>query len=312
MSDKPQYVSVVVYIHNCAKRIEYFIDNVIDQFDSFDNCEVIFVNDCSVDNSIELIEEYYKNTHTNYIIKIIEMGKYHGMEIAMNAGRDLSIGDYVYEFDDTFVDYDKQIIMDVYNRCLEGYDVVTASTEVPIRLTSRIFYKVFNHSINTGSEIRQETFRILSRRAINRVASMGVDIPYRKVIYLNSGLANDCIKYTSLTGERPPRITEKYERVNLAFDSFIYFTNTMQKGAMIVALIFFVISCAATIYAIVSRINGYHIGEGYLSTMIFLSLGFTGIFIMFAIVVRYLSVIVDLVFKRQRYLITGVRRIETE
>ena len=171
---------------------------------------------------------------------------------------------------------------------------------------------VFNKAISTDSEIKQETFRILSRRAINRVASMGVDIPYRKVIYLNSGLANACVKYKSLTGDRPPRITGKYERVNLALDSFIYFTNVMQKGAIIVAFVCLVVSCAAIAYAIISRMYGYHVGLGYLSTMIFLSIGFTGIFIMFAIVVRYLAVIVDLVFKRQRYLITGVRRIESE
>lgn len=311
MSDKPQYISAVAYVHNCANKLEYFIESILDQFNSFDNCEVIFVDDYSVDNSVDIIEDYYKRNHVKYIIKIIKMGKYHGMEIAMNAGRDLSIGDYIYEFDDTFVDYDRQVVMDVYKKCLEGYDLVTASTDVPMRFTSRLFYRVFNRSIDTGSQIGQETFRILSRRAVNRVASMGVDIPYRKVIYLNSGLASSCVKYKSLTGERPPRITEKYERVNLALDSFIYFTSIMQKGAILVAIVFFIVSFLASVYAFVTRLRGYHVGGGYLSTMIFLSVGFTGIFAMFAIVVRYLSVIVDLVFKRQRYLITGVRKIES-
>ena len=59
-------------------------------------------------------------------ITIINMGFSHGLEAAMNAGIDLSIGDFVFEFDSCYMDYDKSLIMDVYFKSLEGYDIVSA------------------------------------------------------------------------------------------------------------------------------------------------------------------------------------------
>ena len=47
----------------------------------------------------------------------------------MNAGRDIAIGDFVYEFDDIFVDYDEKVIMDVYYKLLTGNDIVAASSK---------------------------------------------------------------------------------------------------------------------------------------------------------------------------------------
>lgn len=58
----------------------------------------------------------------------------------MNAGRDMAIGDFVYEFDDINPDYPPELIRDVYDRMLSGYDIVAASCKGKIKLTSRLFY----------------------------------------------------------------------------------------------------------------------------------------------------------------------------
>ena len=243
------------------------------------------------------------------MVSIIRMGRYHGMEVSMNAGRDMAIGDYVYEFDDLFVDYDGSVVLEAYNKCIEGNDIVTVSTDVPMRLTSKIFYGIFNRTAETASPIGQESFRLLSRRGINRVISMDIQIPYRKVIYLNSGLSAASVKYKSNTGKRPARLSEKTERIDLAIDSFIYFTKIIQRMSLIIAILFGIFSFATIVYVLVSRGLGYHVGMGWVSTMIFTSMGFMGLFGFMAIIIRYLSVIVDLVFKRQKYLIESIEKI---
>lgn len=307
-----QFISVVAYVHNNADRIENFINTLMTECWAFKRCEIIFVDDCSTDNSVQTIKNFYKENPADYIVSIIRMGRYHGMEIAMNAGRDMAIGDYVYEFDDLFVDYDGSVILDAYNKCLEGNDIVTVSTTVPMRFTSKIFYKVFNAAMKSDSRVGQESFRLLSRRGINRIIAMDVEIPYRKAIYLNSGLSTANIKYKSTTGERPARITEKNERIDLAIDSFIYFTNIIQKVSLAIAVLFGVLSLGTIIYTFISRGLGYHVGMGWVSTMIFMALGFTGLFGLLVFIIRYLSVIVDLVFKRQKYLIADIEKISSK
>ena len=309
MPKKRQFVSIVVYVHNGADKIITFIDTVMKQCEVFKQCELIFVDDFSSDHSIEIIRRFFNENNKPYTVSILKLGKYHGIEKAMNAGRDMAIGDFVYEFDDLYVDFESDVIMQVYNKCLEGFDIVAATTEVPMKFSSRIFYRIFNKVTFSSADIGQESFRILSRRGINRITSMDIDIPYRKAIYFNSGLSATIIKYKSTTGNRPARITEKYERFDLAFDSFIYFTDIMQRISLYISLFFGLICMTCIVYAIISRGLGYHIGLGWLSMIVGMSLGFIGLFILLTIVIKYLSVIVDLIFKRQKYLIADIEKI---
>ena len=312
MQKEPQFVSFVAYIHNNAELIEKYISTVLEQCVNFKQCELIFVDDYSSDRSVEVIEKYFNSNPSDYIVSIIKLGRYHGMETAMNAGRDIAIGDFVYEFDNIFIDFDGSTIMDAYYKSLEGNDIVTVSTDVPIKASSKLFYHVFNKVAHSHNEIHQVSFRLLSRRGINRVISMGVDIPYRQVIYLNSGLSDAEIKYESLTGHRPARKNKHTERLDLALDSFIYFTKAIHRTALIIAVCFAVLFIAAIIYAIISRAMGYHHGMGWLSTMTFMSLGFTGVFGFLAVIVKYLSVLVDLVFKKQKYMIEDIEKIASK
>jgi len=312
MSKLGQFVSVVAYVHNDSAKIEKFIEVVVNTCDAkFKQCEVIFVDDCSSDNSVQMIHEYYKKHPVDYIVSIIEMGRYHGMETAMNAGRDMAIGDYVYEFDDLFVDFGADAVIGAYDKCMEGNDIVTVSTDVPIRLTSKIFYKLFNKACPTAGKIGQESFRLLSRRGINRITSMDVNIPYRKAIYLGSGLSTAQISYKSTEGERPPRITGRRERMDLALDSFIYFTDFFEYVALAITGIFGVLSLCAIIYAIWAGLTG-QFNAGWTLTMVFTSLGFMGLFALISIVIKYLAVLLDLVFKNQKYLIANVAKISSK
>lgn len=55
-----------------------------------------------------------------------------------------------------------------------------------------------------------ESFRVLSRRVINRIDSMNKTIPYRKVVYANCGLKTDNIKYQVVN--RVPLSTDEKEK----------------------------------------------------------------------------------------------------
>ena len=303
------FVSAIIYVHNNEKDIANFLWNINKILsENFDKYEIICVNDNSTDSSINEIKKISKEI-SETIISIINMSYYHGIELSMNAGIDLSIGDFIYEFDSIKVDYELDVIMDIYKEALKGYDIVSAKSNFKKRLSSRIFYKIFNSNADITYPISTETFRILSRRAINRVKAMNKTIPYRKAIYANCGLNINVITYKSIKNEKVHMSKEvKKNRKELAVDSIILFTNVSYKFAITMAIIMMLVVAFTAIYTIYIFIYSQPIA-GWTTTMLFLSFAFFGIFSILTIMIKYLSIVIDLVFKKQKYLIQSIEKV---
>ena len=93
------FISAVVYVRNNEKHIGAFLNNLtLFLQDNYANSEIVCVNDGSADDSvIEIRNAADKAGNTS--ICIINMGYFHGLELAMNAGVDIAIGDFVIEFE---------------------------------------------------------------------------------------------------------------------------------------------------------------------------------------------------------------------
>ena len=236
------------------------------------------------------------------------MGYYQGMELSMNAGEDLAIGDFVYEFDSVHMDYETSLIKDVYFRALDGYDLVSASPIKKTKKTSSLFYKLFNRYSKSIYDLQTEKFRIVSRRGINRISSINHTVLYRKAVNANSGLKMDVLEYEPTNkGIKEKEFTS--ERRNLAVDALILFTNIGYKFSLIMSLFMIFAVVAIAIYTTVIYISGNPV-EGWTPIMIFISIGFFGIFVVFTVCLKYLSLILNLIFKKQRYIIEGVEKIK--
>lgn len=310
-----KFVSLVVYLNNCENSIEPFMDAVVPIIqENFEHYEIICVDDACIDNSVEALHEYVKGHELKEMVSVIHMGFFQGLEAAMNAGRDASIGDFVYEFDDMIVDYEPELIFDLYEKLLTGFDIVSASSDTKMSYSSKLFYKTFNQSRRGAVGIGPETFRIVSRRAINRIKSLGSYIPYRKAVYANCGLNMTTVSYESKTDERRNH-NKKHgfstERQGLALDSFIYFTNLMERVSLILSAAFLVFFIFLMVYTIVDYIVEAGIASGWASMMLIMALGFFGVFALLTIVLKYLSVLLNLIFRKQKYLVADIEKITT-
>ena len=303
------FISAVIYVHNNENQIEETLRNINTAFkENFDKYEIICVNDASTDKSVEIIKKFTEKLN-NEVISIINMSYYQGTEIAMNAGIDFSIGDFVYEFDNVIQDYDDKIIINVYNKCLEGFDIVSATSQNNTNNTSSIFYNIFNAYSNLEYKIHTETFRILSRRAINRVHSIAKNIPYRKALYANCGL-----KIYNLNYKPKKKIKRKFNkqakrnRKDIAINSLILFTNIGYKFSIIMSLIMIIATIFVTFYTIAIFISGNPV-QGWTTTMLFLSFAFFGLFTIMTIIIKYLDILLELIFKKNNYIIEGIYKL---
>jgi len=303
------FISAVLYVHNNEEELRSFLPQVFALLESaYDKFEIICVNDASVDDSKKVIDTFSKQVNSA-MISVINMSTYQGIELSMNAGVDLTIGDFVYEFDSIFLDYDINLILDIYRKALEGYDIVSAVPEKTLGWSSKLFYKIFNKFSLSKTIIRQESFRVLSRRAINRVKSLNRTLVYRKAVYANCGLKETAVVYENKLRKRKLDNEEKVNRMEIATDSLILFTNAIQKFSLYVSMIFLGITVVIGIYTWVSYFSTHKPVEGWTPLMLFLSLGFFGMFLILTVTLQYLSVILRLIFKKREYLIESVEKI---
>lgn len=86
-------VSIVVPVYNTGKYLKECLDSLVNQ--TFEDTEIICINDGSTDNSLEILEEY-KNKYSNISIYSQENS---GVSITRNKGINYSHGDYLYFMD---------------------------------------------------------------------------------------------------------------------------------------------------------------------------------------------------------------------
>ena len=109
-------ISVIVPIYNTEKYLKRCFDSILSS--TYENLEVILVDDGSPDNSGKICDEYAARDSR---IRVIHK-KNGGLSSARNAGLDIATGDYV-----TFVDSDDYIASDIYEKLvacmIDGVDI---------------------------------------------------------------------------------------------------------------------------------------------------------------------------------------------
>lgn len=100
MIDNPK-VSVIIPVFNGEPFLDRCLSSVINQ--SYNDIEIIIINDGSTDNTQSICESYSKNDPRVIIIN----KKNEGVSTARNVGLDTAVGDYIY-----FVDADDYVLED--------------------------------------------------------------------------------------------------------------------------------------------------------------------------------------------------------
>ncbi len=225
------FISAVLYLSDFANDAEKFTRNLLDSLKSyFDHYEVIIVDDCSTKHEIFLKEVLPSLADST--ITVVHMSVRQGIEACLRAGLDVSIGDFVFEFDTLEMVFEKSLLWDVYQEALKGNDVVSVEPRQN-NVSRTIFYRLFNKYSNADYDINASAFRLVSRRAINRVLELNMSSAFRQAVYASCGLKNSRIEYK---GSASPR---KARGISLAIDSFLLYTE-FGKQVCIISILFIV------------------------------------------------------------------------
>lgn len=296
------FISAVVYLHNDAARaVEFFrtLHTVLEN--RFEQYELIAVDDRCTDETVPQLKAWAAGLEKP--LTIIHMSLYQGVETAMNAGLDCAIGDYVYEFDTVREEKLPPALVDeAYFTALKGNDIVCVC---PVRqkLSSRLFYTLFNRNSGSAYPLRTDVFRLVSRRAINRVHAVSSHLPYRKAAYAASGLKMAALCYPGSASA----VSEG--RFDLAVNSLALYTGAFHKLSLGLTGAMLCLALAELLYTLAVFVGGHPI-EGWTTTMFVITAGFAGLFALFALALKYLSLILEYVFRHHTDLVEGIEKLQ--
>ena len=128
--DVSRLVTVIITTHNRALLLPRAIDSVLAQ--TYKNIEIIIVNDCSIDNTEEVVQ-HYMNKHEN--IKHIKHQKALGGNAARNSGVRAASGEFIagLDDDDEFTPDRIEVLIENYS---DEYSLITTRSII-IRKTHK-------------------------------------------------------------------------------------------------------------------------------------------------------------------------------
>ena len=97
---------MIIPVYNTEKYLDKCLDSVVNQ--TLTDLEIICVNDCSSDRSLDILNHYAKKDPR---LKIIDFKKNQGVSIARNTAINIATGEYI-----GFVDSDDFIDLDFYQK----------------------------------------------------------------------------------------------------------------------------------------------------------------------------------------------------
>lgn len=139
MIDSKIKLSIIVPMYNTGKYINKCLDSLINQ--TYNNLEIIVVNDCSEDNGYNIVCEYMSKDER---IKCICHEENKGPYQARISGAEMATGDYI-----AFLDSDDYVSIDFYRTLM--YSIVENDSDIAIGNTvleydngRKIIYNLFN------------------------------------------------------------------------------------------------------------------------------------------------------------------------
>lgn len=150
---KSSKVSIVIPVYNVEKYIDECLESCVKQ--TYENIEIICVNDGSPDNSVEHIEKFMKK-HDNIVLINQENA---GVAVARNVGVAAATGDYIM-----FVDSDDFIRENMVEKMVEEMIRTKADgvrCNVDTTLAFLQFCKIKENKVFSGKEYQEYVVRQL-------------------------------------------------------------------------------------------------------------------------------------------------------
>ncbi len=300
-------ISVVVPVLNEETNIRVFHKRATGVFSDIpEDYEIIFVDDGSADNTLEILKELSANDNR---IKVISFSRNFGHQSAITAGLDYAAGDAVAIIDGDLQD-PPELIGEMIKKWKENYQVVYAQRTkrkgetVFKKLTASIFYRFFHYFTKSDMPLDAGDFRLVDRSVVEALKKLKEKNRFMR------GLVNWVgFNQTPVFYERDERLSgeTKYplsKMIRFANNAIFSFSDRPLKIATVIGLTASAIGLLMILWGLYSK---FFLGENTIKgwTSVFISVLFLGGVQLFTlgIIGEYIGRIYDETKSRPIYLV---------
>ena len=302
-------ISIIVPCYNEEDALPIFykeINRVSKEMKSVD-FEFLFINDGSRDKTLDILRDLSKKDKR---VRFISFSRNFGKEAGMYAGLENATGDYVAIMDADMQD-PPEMVKTMYDSIQnEGYDCVALYTKnhkdysFIRKFFTKCWYKLIGMISSTPQVPGARDFRLMKRKMVDAIISMGEYNRYSKGIFSFVGFNTKWIDYTA-----PGRVAgvtkwSFWKLFKYALEGILAFSTTPLILAALVGLIFCLIAFLVIVFIIVKTIVWGDPVSGWPSlACIVIFVGGLQLFF-FGIMGMYMSKLYLEVKKRPIYIIT--------
>jgi glycosyltransferase involved in cell wall biosynthesis len=239
-------VSIVVPVYNEEGSVRMFVDIIRGVLEEVGlNYELIFVNDGSEDRTFDRAIEL---AQADPRLRVLNLSRNFGKEIAITAGIDQAVGDVVVPMDVDLQD-PPELIPRFIERWREGYDVVYGvrtcrkHDTLAKRASAVWFYRLFNRLSDLHIPENAGDFRLIDRRVADVLRRLPERNRFMKGLFSWVGFRSVGVPY-----ERPARSNGRtkwnhWRLWNFALDGLLSFSTLPLRvwtyvGSVVAALSF--------------------------------------------------------------------------
>ena len=291
------FVSVVAPIYNVGSILPEFIKEIASVLEEhYANYELILVNDGSDDETIPSISRLLKNYKC---IRLLNLSKHFGNDIAITSGLDCSIGDFVVILSPL---YDPcSLIPEIVSSAQSGFDIVVGISDYKIypwwyNLGSSLFYYFGKYTLGFPLIKNSTNFIVLSRQVVNSITQVQCTRKYLRLISLYLGYKTTIFKYRlSLRYKLKKRLDSPQLLASISLFIELIATNSLRplRLATYLSLLISLINLAYVAYIIFIYLTYSQVKEGWVTLSLQNSVMFFLISLVLTILAEYIGIILQ-------------------
>lgn len=213
-----RFISVVAPLSNDAQTVEGFVEETVGILKQhYTNFELVLVDDGSTDTTVEVVSALLARFEG---IRLLQLSREFGEEVAIAAGLDSVIGDYTVVM---LPDMDPpELIPEMVQKCIGGSDIVygirrtRAHEGVLNRWGSALFYWYCHRQLKMDLPENSTQLRCMSRQVVNAILQIKDSYRYLRLFSSYVGYQREALVYDPISRGGKQRQRSFGQSLNMA------------------------------------------------------------------------------------------------
>ena len=266
-------IDIIVPCYNEEETVKIFYNEITKTFNTISdeyNYNIIFINDGSIDNTLENIKNLNK---TDNKVKYISFSRNFGKESALYAGLSHSKGDYVVIMDVDLQD-PPSLLPEMINIIENSdYDIVATRRtsregEPPIRsFFAKMFYKIINKVSKLELVDGARDYRIMTRQSVNALLELQEYNRFSKGLFNWIGFNTKWLSYKNIERTAGQTSWSFWGLFKYSIEGIVAFTTVPLTISTLLGIIFSIIAFLLIIILLIRHIIFSDSVAGWTSTI---------------------------------------------